>query len=155
MVQHPPPLNYLNALILPFVFCREKFDNIARYFSFLMYWIENCVFMSAFIVYELLILPLVYLKTIFNMFSVSSGILKTMLNVVLWIIGGLFVDLWFVALDAYYLFRVLSMFKGCREGMKNELEELELGLNKRIELYNEVRKTIICLYKELMKAQKA
>ncbi len=152
MVQHPPPFTYLNIVLIPFIVSRRFFEKVSVWFSFFMYWVENVIYLLSFIIYEALLLPLAYFKILFyNIPHCSIGFGRTICNTVVWLLLGLFVCLWFIIQDCWYLLRILAKTRGCRIGMANELDDTERPPEFRANIYNEVRESLIYIYLELKK----
>ena len=64
LVLHPPPLCALTAPVFLFYFILpEKYlISISKYFSYIVFWLENIFFVVFFLILELLLIPFVYLK---------------------------------------------------------------------------------------------
>jgi len=56
--------------------------------------------------------------------------------------------------DLALFFRILKQYQGCRFGKIDELAEEEVDLDVKVQLYNEVRSTLIGLYKKLQRYMK-
>ena len=121
IVLHAPPLSYLSILMVPFLFCEKAIFYVAKSFSYIMFWTENLVFLIAYFLFEILILPLTYLKVWYNIFRTSMGVLKLILNCIVWAIIGIFMMVWLLFSDLVNLFRILCFHQGCRVGQKDEL----------------------------------
>jgi hypothetical protein len=126
-----------------------------RCFSFVRYWIENVFIVIAFFVFEIIIMPIAYIKIWVNLIKNSQTLFKTLVNLLVFaVIGGPLMIL-AVAKDVYYMLLILCYYYGCRYGKVDELAEDEVDNSLRIELYNETRATVISLYKNLKKYLKA
>jgi hypothetical protein len=75
MILHPPPLSLITIFILPTVLCKKtKFARCAtKGFSYLMFWMENLVFLSALFLYEIVVLPICFIKVFFNLLKAHIG----------------------------------------------------------------------------------
>jgi hypothetical protein len=152
IILHPPPLSYLSTLMIPFLVSSFVMQYISKGFSYLMYWLENLFFISGFLFLELLIAPVAYVKVWINIVRNSMGVLKTILNCIVWGLIGLIMTGFLMFRDVAYIIRILCYHQGCREGRIDDLlavVEEEPAL--RIKVYNETRSTVISLYKRLQK----
>ena len=67
---HPPPVSLLSALLLPvLIFAKPCLTSVNKYFSYLIFWLENLVMILLFFFYELLISPVVYGKIFYNLIT--------------------------------------------------------------------------------------
>lgn len=123
IVLHPPPLSYLSAMMIPFMVSRKAMFYMSKGFSYLMYWIENVVFIGAFLVFEIVIFPVAYAKVWINLIKNSMGVLNTIVNCLVWLLIGLFVMFYLLLRDMAYLLKILGHHDGCRAGKVDELGE--------------------------------
>lgn len=107
IVLHAPPLSYLSILMVPFLSCERAMYYISMFFSYLMYWIENVIFLLIQFLYEIVILPLAYMKVWFNIVRTSMGILRLILNCIIWAIIGFPMIIFLLFADMVNLFRIL------------------------------------------------
>jgi hypothetical protein len=114
-----------------------------------MFWFENLFFIVAFMFFEILIMPIAYIKIWINGARNSMGILKTILNCFIWLLIGLFMMFFLVFRDVGYLIKILAYHNGCRYGKIDELAEESIDIGLKIKIYNETRATVISLYKRL------
>jgi hypothetical protein len=107
MVLHPPPLSYLTVLMVFFLPFKNLMIHISRFFSYVMFWIENSIFLFGFFMFEMFILPLAYLKVWFNIIMNSLGILRRIVNCLIY--GTLGIPLMFFILcrDLNFLIKIL------------------------------------------------
>jgi len=152
MVLHPPPLSYLTIFMILFTPFRGCMVYVSKFFSYLMFWIENSVFVFIFFILELIIMPLAYLKIWFNIIKNSLGVIRTILNCLIFAILGVPIMFFIVLRDFFYLMKILCMHQGCRYGRVDELQnECELNNIKKLRIYNQTRITVIILFKRLKK----
>ena len=123
MVLHPPPLSYLSALLIPFTASSLMMKYMSMSFSYLMYWLENVVFIGAFLLFEFFILPLAYLKVWMNLIKNSMGVLNLITNCVVWLLIGIPTIVFLLLRDVFYLLKILCYHNGCRYGKTEELAE--------------------------------
>lgn len=149
MVLHPPPVSYISAMLIPFVFSRVVMRFISKGFSYFMHWIENTVFICGFLLFEVVLAPLTYVKVWINLIASSVGLLKTVVNCLVWVILGVPMIIFIILRDAAYLIKILSYHQGCRDGKADELNDDDISQETRERIYNEIRNTVIALYKRL------
>lgn len=73
-----------------------------------MYWIENIFFIMGFIMYELVMMPIAYIKIWINIIKGSMGALRTILNCIVWALIGLIMMVFLLFRDIAYLIKILS-----------------------------------------------
>jgi hypothetical protein len=71
LVIHAPPLNIFCILLVPFTVNPKIMEKASKYFSYMMYWIENSLLVCCFIGLEFFIYPLVFLKSFCNVVHMS------------------------------------------------------------------------------------
>lgn len=108
MVLHPPPLSYLTILMIFFTPLPRAMVYISKFFSYLMFWIENLFFILGFLGFEMLIVPLAYIKIWFNIVKNSIGILRRLANCIGWAIVGLPMMMFIVFRDLAYIIKILG-----------------------------------------------
>ena len=114
LVIHAPPLNIFCVLLLPFVVSPKLMERASQYFSKMMYWIENVLFILCFIGFELMIYPFVWLKSLANVMIVSTDLpfLYVIKHTILFIIYGWFHQLYMIFRDIYILIQILLKTEG-------------------------------------------
>jgi len=115
IVLHPPPVSYLSAMMIPFLVSRKAMRFISKGFSYLMFWAENIFFIMAFMLFELAIMPIAYIKVWINIIRNSMGVLNTIVNCLVWLIIGLFMMIFLLFKDVFHLVKILSFHHGCRK----------------------------------------
>jgi hypothetical protein len=73
IIVHPPPISYLSTLMLPFVLSKCAMVHISKFFSYMMHWLENLVFILGFYWFEFFIAPLAYVKIWINLCFGTRG----------------------------------------------------------------------------------
>ena len=106
LIVHPPPLNLGLVTLLPSVVDKNVMQSTSKYFSMLNFWIENLVFLMLQLIYELSLVPFIYLRVFINVFKIAnfSELLKLL---PFWTVFGLIYLMYGVALDMYYYFKIL------------------------------------------------
>lgn len=107
--------------------------------------------MFCFVIFELCILPIAYLKTWVNLIRNKQGLWQTLWHLFLYLTTGPFIKFWLMLCDISLFAKILSYYQGCRIGKIDELAEEEINDELKVKIYNETRATIITLYKKLNK----
>jgi len=110
LVVHPPPINYLTFILLPNIFKNGMMARAAEVYSKMIFWLENTVYLVFMFLYELLLVPFIFLRLIYNIFRVET-FFYALLLVCLWLFFGLFYLLYNVGVDMYYFFKILCDYK--------------------------------------------
>lgn len=66
LILHAPPICYLTSLILIFIPSKIIMKGASKVFSYMMFWLENILFVLFFLIFELVLLPVVFGKTFLN-----------------------------------------------------------------------------------------
>ena len=128
---HTAPINVLAipVQLLAFMLPSRFMAIVCKYFSYLMYWLENFLFLALFFIGECFLLMPVYVKNIVIITWASSqvGIFTPFINGALWIVLGIPISCYILLRDVYNLFNIMRMVEGCRKynDMKDELEAKE------------------------------
>jgi hypothetical protein len=118
---HPPPLSFAVGILLPFIWSREVMTKFSKYMSYFMFWMENLIYLLAFLLFELLISPLVYVKLYLNLFGLfyfhnfesnGSGKCRSLLYLLLWFFLGPFIMLWILCKDLSNFYIILVNHDG-------------------------------------------
>ena len=147
LVIHPPPINVLTFFLLPMVIRKSLMRNAAEVFSKFIFWLENIIYIFLFLSYELMLVPFIFLRVIFNIVKLAS-FLNMILLTFLWIIIGLFYLLYGVFKDMFFFAKILCDYKD-EEDQRLEKEE-EDSKQDKIVIYNEVldvMRSILFLFK--------
>lgn len=107
IVLHPPPLSYLSLLMIPFLTCRRLMMYISNGFSYFMFWMENILFISIFLGYEISIMPIAYIKVWFNIIRNSIGLMKMTSNSIVFAITGIIMMIIITFGDCCNLIKIL------------------------------------------------
>lgn len=105
---HPPPISYLSAMMIPFFPFKKAMPYISKSFSYFNYWLENLIFGVAFLLFEVVIMPIAYLKVWYNIIKNSMGLLNTLVNCFIWAVIGIFMMIFLIFRDVFYLFKIFS-----------------------------------------------
>lgn len=110
---------------------------------------ENILLILAFVVFEFLMSPLVYLKTFYTLIYSTDGMFKTIFNLFKWTVCGAFYLLFILLKDTFLLIDILYMHDGCKvlyTQSNDEDAEDEISKERKLELFNEVRLVVIQHY---------
>ena len=107
---------------------QEFLENLNEYFSYMMFWLENIIFVLFFVIFEAVLLIPVYVKNIAQIPWASKGLFTSFFNTAIWVFFGIPISLFIMTKDVYNLINILSMLQGCREyqGIKDELNEEQI-----------------------------
>lgn len=100
MVVHAPPLNILCLSMLPFILFKSKeneekvmkyglMNTVSNWFSYFIFWGENILFVGFFTAFELILLPVLYLRCLFNLIYSTPGLFTTVAYVITWLLVGI------------------------------------------------------------------
>ena len=117
MVLHPPPISYISTIMVPFVFSSFLMRYVTMAFSYFMHWVENSFLIFGFLFFEAILLPLAFLKVWFNTVMNAVGLLRMIINSVVWCVLGLPVMFFLLIRDCTYLIRILCYHEGCRKAL--------------------------------------
>ena len=122
IILHPPPISYFSTLMLPFLISKRAMVYISRFFSYMMHWIENIVFILGFFWFEFFIAPLAYVKIWVNLCFGTRGKIYLLINCIQWFFFGIPVMFYLHLRDIYYLIRILCKHQETKE-VDQEYEE--------------------------------
>lgn len=149
LVIHPPPLNFLTVPILLGAFSRSCMRGYGECFSKFMFWIENVPFIFWFLAQEVFLIPVAYVKQLFN-FIAKSNWKNFLLIVPFWVVFGIPICLVVGLLgDMMNFLSVLCDYKLKDEEERQKVEDD--NSKDRIILYNElidVMRAIMHIYKK-------
>ena len=155
LVIHPAPICFLNLPILllsiiPGIVNTTILDNVNHSFAIFMFWLENIVWLTLFLAYEIALSPFVYFKNLFIVAWATQGLFLTLWNTVAWFFAGPFYIVFFIVRDWCYMFRILTWTQGCRQAasLSDELPSKDIDENDEVRCYNEARAIAIAKYFE-------
>lgn len=152
IVLHPPPLSYMTATLIPFLVSPVAMKHMTKAYSYILFWVENTVLIGGFLFFEIFIFPIAYLKVWINIIRNSIGTFKKICNSFIIAVLGIFILFFIMMRDVYYLCRILLYHQGCREGQGLiEKEDEGIDAETKVKVYNEIRATVIHLFKKLQK----
>lgn len=157
LVTHPSPLVLLNIplFILTAIPGMPKWflEPFSEKFSIFMFWLDNIVILGLFLLFEILLIPFVYIKNILTVVVNTSGLFTTIFYTARWIFLGPFYSLFLLLRDFIYFFKILTMLRGCRAAadLADELYTEPIDEDLEVRLYNEAREIVIEHYFEVKK----
>ena len=158
LVVHAPPLNILCLVMVPFsiIPASNVMSKVSHMYSLFIFWMENIIFVFAFFLFELMLVPLLYLVCMFNIIYSTNGMFTTVYNIIKWLLLGFLYLAFILMKDVWYLLRILSMHEGCKkanekEEKSSEKEKKERSdkLDMQMTCYNQIRGIIIKMYTEI------
>lgn len=106
----PPPMNVLTVFLLPCVMKKTLMKRGSEIFSKLIFWLENTIYILVTLIYELLYVPFIYIKVLFNIIRLAS-FLNMLFLLFLWTLFGLFFLLSALCKDMFYFIKILCDYK--------------------------------------------
>lgn len=99
---------------------------------------ENIIFVAGFFLFELLLMPIVYVVCLINIIISTKGIFTTLYYIFKWILFGILYLVYILILDVANLLNILSKMNGCKEETAQTESENEKRVkeNNTIECFN-------------------
>lgn len=111
-----------------------------------MFWVENLVFLTYFLLYEFFILFMTYGKVYLNILRASEGLYTKIFYIGMWMFLGILILIWFIGYDMVSIIRILCMHNGCRQYLDDEETEVVDDTHNKMEVYNQIRDTMEHMY---------
>lgn len=73
IVLHPPPFNLFTFWLIPLYINKPLADRLGKTLSYIFFWMENVLYLTFFLLYEILLSPFVYFKVLWNIFKVGTS----------------------------------------------------------------------------------
>ena len=143
-VIHPSPINLSTLTLVPFYFRSSNQRNI-EFFPKLMFWSENMVMLAVFFVYLILLIPIVYVKMLYNLVKMTNFI-QALWVIPIWIVWGIFYLLAMAIKDCSYFLKIWcdSIQVEKKDANIESLKKQER--DQKIVVYNEVLSTMKSVY---------
>jgi len=95
--------------LIPSMFKPGMMQGTARVYGKLLFWIENIVYLSSFLLYSLLLIPYIYFRMLVNILLVANGPnIRSAIGIwLLWSIFGPFFLIWVTMGDIYRMVTIL------------------------------------------------
>lgn len=142
LVVHSPPLNLSLIVLLLAVLDKNAMQSASKMFSMTNFWMENMFFISYQLVYELSMVPVIYIRVLINVVTLAGPLEAIKLSIA-WIPGGIFYLMYGVSCDMYYFIKILCDYK-----MDNDVQALkqeEDKLQDNIVIYSEIVEVLKCI----------
>ena len=110
LVVHPAPLNAFTVFLIPFTIRKQMMRSMANLFSKIVFWLENMVYIVLYAVYELVLVPFIFLKVVGNVFRVA-GFFSLLPLLIIWCLYGPFVLIIGVFKDFYFFIKTLCNYQ--------------------------------------------
>ena len=111
LVIHPPPMNFFSMFLIPFAVSKNAMIKMGKYFSKIMFWLENIPYIGCFLIYEVALAPIIFMKILFNILIQASCKMLPLMTL-FWLVLGLpMVILFGVGFDTFNYLRVLCTTK--------------------------------------------
>jgi hypothetical protein len=143
LVVHPPPLNLALIFLLPAVFKKDWMKKYSYLFSKINFWFENIFFILDQLLYEMMLVPVIFVKIFGNVVKLAEPLQMIQL-LVGWIIGGWIYLIYGVAQDMYYFVNILREYKMDEDQALQDAAEEEKS--DKIIIYNEIIDVLRSIY---------
>lgn len=133
-VINPAPINLLTIGLIPFTL-NAKGVRYGKYFSRMIFWIENMIMSILFAVYLAILIPIIYFRVFLHLL-ISTKWYQFLAIGIFWILFGLIILPVYSLMDLVYFYKI-----NCDEGQvdKTEDEKLKKELKARkLIIYNEI-----------------
>jgi hypothetical protein len=110
LVVHPPPMNYISSLLLCVIFKPGLMKRCSDVISKLIFWIENIYHIFVKLLWELLLVPFIYLRIMVNILRAAT-LLSALANILLWIFIGPFFLAYCLCNDMYFYSKILCDYR--------------------------------------------
>lgn len=121
-VIHPPPLNYFSLFIAWCVIKRTWMKTAAEIFSKVIFWFENLLYIILFFGYEVVLIPFIFFRVIFNVFKLA-GFFRFLYIFFIWLVFGFLTLVYYALKDTFYYIRILCDYRD--EEKENKTKEDE------------------------------
>ena len=137
---HPFPLNILWIPVLFFIFNKQLMIKVSYFYSKLIFWVENVIIIFIFLLYELILVVVIYLKT-FAKISKANNILEFIKLFIAWALIGIPVLVYTSFADSV---RLIEIFRTNSESIwkDNNSEEFDNSKKSKIVIFSEVLETM-------------
>ena len=119
---HPPPINFFTIFLLPAVFRKGMMKRMSDIFSKFIFWLENIVYILVFLIYEVSLVPFIYVKVSINIIRLAT-FFNMLFLLSLWILFGILFLIYGVFKDMFFFFKTLCDYKDEDDQYKEKEEE--------------------------------
>ena len=137
---HPFPLNILWIPVLFFIFNKQLMTKVSYLYSKIIFWVENVIIIFIFLIYELILVFVIYLKT-FAKISKANHFLEFIKLFIAWVLIGIPVLVYTSFADSV---RLIKIFRTNSESIwkDNNSEEFDNSKKSKIVIFSEVLETM-------------
>ena len=101
----------MTAFLFVSIFKNKWMIKASKIFSKFIFWFENCIFyISRMLVNELLLIPFIYIRLIYNIMKVEDNIFNALLLSGAWLLIGPFYLFWGLCMDMHYYIQLLKLY---------------------------------------------
>jgi hypothetical protein len=108
LVIHALPMNACSVILLFFIFNKKLMKKASYLLSFAIFWIENIFFIAGFFLYEIFLIPVIYVKTFYRLTRAPSLLIVLKYSFI-WFWIGIFVLLYTVLEDVINFLKILKI----------------------------------------------
>ena len=104
------------------------------FYAKIWFWIENLVYIIGFLLYEIMLIPLIYVKVFYNLL-IATSFFNFLLIGPFWVLVGPTILFFYSMKDTFYFIRIL-----CDYGDEDQQDEklYEIDKQDKIVIYNEI-----------------
>jgi hypothetical protein len=122
LVIHPPPLNIFTLVLLPFMIKSSIMKQASEIYAKFIFWFENSFYIFGFLIYELILCPVIFVRVLYNIFRLSR-ILTLLPLILFWFIIGPLYLLFSIFRDVFYFIKILCDYHEEEDNLKEKEEE--------------------------------
>lgn len=133
-------------------------SKVSKFISYIMFWIENMIYVVLFLIFEILICPFAYFKVWYNFIllvrTTGSGtisIMKSLIYSTIWAFTGPITMIYIIGLDIMNFLHILKFHDGFIQTKDDKIAAKKTDETNKIKLYNEARAIVISLFKKIVK----
>ena len=125
LVMHPPPLNLISSMLLLCVWKKKYIERWSKVINKLIFWLENFFYIFYMFLYELMLVPFIYLRLVFQIIAVAE-FLDAFSKICIWLMIGLFFLIYNLVIDMFYYFKILCDYKEEEGATVSKVEQDEI-----------------------------
>lgn len=125
LVVHSPPINAFVVVLIPFSPFKDLMEHMSELFSQFNFWMENLIFLAIFGLFEILLSPMVFIVSYFNIIYSTGGPFSTVYNLFKWTAFGPVYLTYILLKDLWNMIYILSMLDGCKDYLERQKDKRE------------------------------
>ena len=110
LVVHPPPINYISAILLITTFDKGLVKRASELISKLIFWLENLYYILVMLFRELILAPFIYIKITANIIK-GASFFNAIYLISVWFFGGPFFLTYCLLNDMYFYSKILCDYR--------------------------------------------